>query len=92
MRKLALATLMLGLSIPAQAQIDPAGVAQGAVLSTTMRAHSNRIAKRSGRESSRATMNRTAQTCANVPSVRARLGSNNPKVQELARLCRAAGY
>ncbi|PAX06974.1 hypothetical protein [Sphingomonas lenta] len=40
----------------------------------------------------RSSASRTARTCANVPAVRARLGADDPKVQELARLCRRAGY
>jgi hypothetical protein len=35
---------------------------------------------------------RAAQTCANLPRARARLGAGNPSVQGLERACRKGGY
>ena len=78
------------LGADAVAQLDPGMIAQGQVIAGTARGYAERGGWRD--RGVRSSTNRTAQTCANVPRVRARLGAGNPKVQELARLCRKAGY
>lgn len=88
---------LVGLALPpagtAHAQIDPVAVGQGAVLSTTMRAHSDRIgSKRSARAESRSTLSpRSARYCADLPIYRARFGASDWRVQGLTRACRKAG-
>jgi len=78
------------LSAPASAQDMPGALnlpdlARTQTQSSAMHSHAER--DRRGPRASR-----TAQTCANVPRVRARLGANDPRVQRLAYLCKKAGY
>ncbi|WP_315760375.1 hypothetical protein [Sphingomonas sp. Y38-1Y] len=76
-------------ALPASAQIDPVATGQGAVLSTTMRAHSSR----SGRAASRAeTSAKARSTCAQRASIRARFGADDPRVKQMYALCDRLGY
>ena len=65
-------------------------LARSQVQSATTRAYAEREGWRDGRVGT--SPSRTAQTCASVPHVRARPGIADPRFQELARLCRKAGY
>lgn len=77
----------------AYAQIDPVGVGQGAVLSTTMRAHSNRIsAGRTGNSARHTSPQQAARICGNLPNYRARFGAGDSRVVGLTRACRQGGY
>jgi hypothetical protein len=79
-------------ALPASAQIDPVVVGQGAVNSSTMRAHANRIAGRSS-GGSRAEMRAQARwTCAQREAVRARAGADDPRVRQIFDLCSRLGY
>ena len=86
--------------------LNPSEIGNGQVLSGMMRGHAERgYAERrhadrhyGGRRPFYAYSNspsyspRAAQTCANVPIVRARLGAGDPRVQKLIILCRLGGY
>ncbi|QAY76457.1 hypothetical protein [Sphingosinicella sp. BN140058] len=77
----------LAVSTPAMAQMDPVSTGQGLVLSSTMRAHSNRIAARNGgrRGVSDARM---AQICGpELARYKRQYGASDPKVQTLAGHC-----
>lgn len=92
-RSVAALTAALGFtfaSADAMAQLDAGMIAQGQVIAGTSRGYAERGGWRD--PSVRSSPDRTARTCANVPRVRARLGAENRKVQQLARLCRNAGY
>jgi hypothetical protein len=75
---------------PVAAQLDPAMIAQGQVLSGTARGYAERGGVRD--DGGRGSPEKTARICGQVPKVRARLGAKNPRYLELARLCRKAGY
>ena len=75
---------------PVAAQLDPAMIAQGQVLSGTARGYAERGGVRD-RASSRTSAS-DARICASLPQYRARWGRKHPKVLGLARLCRKAGY
>lgn len=84
----------LAASAPAAAQLDPVMLGQGHTLNAAIRAQAQQRGGATNRQqqgySSRAA--RAAQTCANLPRVRARLGADNPDVQQLAQACRSAGF
>lgn len=73
----------------ADAQVDPVGVGQGAMHSTTMRSHANRIA---GRNAAERTSANARATCAKRQSIRARFGEKDPRVRRLFELCRRLSY
>jgi len=52
----------------------------------------NRKSSRSVRATQNLRAVRAAQTCANLPKARARLGADNPNIQGLERACRQAGF
>lgn len=80
-------------SVPASAQIDPVGVGQGAVLSTMMRARSNRTsAGRSGNSARQTSPRQAARICGDLPDYRARFGASDSRVIALTRACRQGGY
>jgi hypothetical protein len=86
---------LMALAAPAVAQdYDPSMAAHESMSQQQFVTQESRISRNLYRNNARRSGGdaRTAQTCANVPRVRARLGAGNPKVQELARLCRKAGY
>jgi hypothetical protein len=86
-RVIAVSALVLGIGAgPAAAQVDPIGVGQGAVLSTTMRAHSSRVATRgSSSDSSGPTY---AKICGSgLPKFRRKYGASHPEVRKLAATC-----
>ena len=94
--KLALAAMVMPLSPAAAVQLDTSQldqhssiVRQRVLLNQTVGRNRNGSTARRG---ATARGNRTAQTCANVPAARARLGAGNLKVRKLAQLCRQAGY
>lgn len=93
-RHLLATAVLTASSAPAVAQIDPVAVGQGAVHSTTMRAHSNRIARgqRDGASpgSGRATSAQAA-ACAQKARFRSEHGADHPKVRRLYGLCRGVG-
>ncbi|WP_141243933.1 hypothetical protein [Sphingomonas lenta] len=95
MLRLAFITASLMIGAPALAQDLPSGgildLPQHGRSTVTSYMPYNQTKARRTRSQVNAN-NRTARTCANVPSVRARLGADNLKVQQLARLCRQAGY
>lgn len=94
----ALTATMIGvLAAPALAQdYNPSMSAHDSMsqqqFSTQQTELANHRLRESVRRNNGGTSSRTARTCANVPVVRKRLGVSNPKVRELARLCRMAGY
>lgn len=95
-RALILSALMFS-AVPALAQdYDPSMSAHESMSQQQFSTQQTELANHRLRESVRrhngGTSSRTAQTCANVPIVRKRLGASNPKVRELARLCRMGGY
>lgn len=93
MSRLILFLAGLAVSAPAAAQLDPVMLGQGHTLNAAIRAQAQQRGGATNRRqsySSRAA--RAAQTCANLPRVRARLGADNPDVQQLAQACRSAGF
>jgi len=76
---------------PAAAQWDPGLVAQGQVLSGTARGYAERGGWRD-RDARRSSPQSDAKICASIPQYRSRWGRKHPKVLELTRLCRKAGY
>lgn len=81
---------VVGVATPAAAQVDPVSVGQGAVLSTTMRAHSSRIVARGG-SGRRMTHSEIAQICVgNLPRYRREYGPTHPKVRKIESLCAQA--
>ncbi len=78
--------LAIGTASPVAAQIDPVGVGQGAVLSTTMRAHSSRVATRGSRSTSSAPS--YSKVCgSDLWRFRRQYGASHPEVRRLAATC-----
>lgn len=73
----------------AQLDINPADWSRPNVMVEGMRAQSRTSNARTRGQSS---AQRAAQTCAELPMYRSRLGAGSPRVQQLTRLCRQAGY
>ncbi len=93
----------LGWSTPAAAQVDPVATGQGLVLSSTMRAHSNRIEARR-RHSDRTAVRRGANPAPRDPAMvrlcgrdlahyrRKHGGITDPDIRKLAAFCAKTGY
>ena len=84
---LILAGALVFAALPAQAQLDPAVIAQGQVLSGMHRGH----AERGYRAQRWRTTVRQAAACANKGRYRSQHGVKHPQVRRLYSLCRAAG-
>ena len=77
---------------PAAAQWDPGMVAQGQVLSGTARGYAERGGWRDRDRPVRSSAARDRRTCSMVPMLQRRHGARDPRVLNLIRACRAAGY
>lgn len=77
---------------PAAAQdytgnVDPSAYSGPNVMHSAINAQAKRA-----RSSPRSSEVEARRTCANVPNAKKRLGSRDPRVMDLERMCRQAGY
>lgn len=79
--------LSLALSSPASGQWDSGQLGAGQVMPAAIKAKSRHRASRSAPVGTRA-----RQHCASLPQYRAQYGVDDPRVRELSKLCRQAGY
>lgn len=88
----AIISAALSYSVSASAQVSPIIDTSQAMGIAAQGVAREQVARgQRGRSHARAGTNRTAQTCANGARMRAQ-GSRDPRLTQLARLCRQAGY
>lgn len=82
----------LTMTIPLHAQDYTGNVNPSAWIGpTVMHGAINAQARRNGVRG-RSSAQEARRTCTELPTYRARLGSGNPRVQQLTKLCRQAGF
>ncbi|SOB80542.1 hypothetical protein SAMN06297144_1113 [Sphingomonas guangdongensis] len=76
----------------AHAQIDPSAVGQSGVHSSTMRNHADRIARERGGAARPDNSARARAVCAQRMELRAKFGSDDPKIRQIFDLCNRLHY